>query len=214
MQPPDPRQPIDPQINTAAREGLAGTTPANLYGAPLPDPEQVSSAPDGRPPHLQPAWRQDFPIDRPQDRHVERREFLKFMVLTSWAFVAGQVWIAAQNWLRQRRGQPAMQKIATVSDVPAGRSMLFTYPGETDSCVLVCPEPGVVVAYSQKCTHLSCAVVPRAEDHTLYCPCHNGAFDLRTGRPLSGPPRRPLPRVVLEVRGEDIYATGVELRTV
>jgi arsenite oxidase small subunit len=35
-----------------------------------------------------------------------------------------------------------------------------------------------------------------------------------TGRPLAGPPRRPLTRVVLEVRDGVIYATGVELRTV
>ncbi|RPI53473.1 MAG: Rieske (2Fe-2S) protein, partial [Acidobacteria bacterium] len=62
--------------------------------------------------------------------------------------------------------------------------------------------------------HLSCAVVPQPEHNRLYCPCHEGAFDLRSGRPIAGPPNRPLTRVVLDLRGTDIYANGVELRTV
>lgn len=73
---------------------------------------------------------------------------------------------------------------------------------------------GALAAYSQKCTHLSCAVVPRPEQGVMRCPCHEGYFDLESGRPLAGPPRRPLPRVLVEVRGQDIYATGVEIRTV
>ena len=36
-----------------------------------------------------PRWRQDFPIDWPNDEFVARREFTKFLVLTSGAFVAG-----------------------------------------------------------------------------------------------------------------------------
>ena len=70
-----------------------------------------------------------------------------------------------------------------------------------------------LVAYSQKCTHLSCAVIPEPAKGVLHCPCHEGFFDLRSGNPTAGPPRRPLPRITLEVRGQDVYATGVELRT-
>jgi Rieske Fe-S protein len=33
------------------------------------------------------------------------------------------------------------------------------------------------------------------------------------GRVLAGPPPRPLPRVKLEIHGNDIYATDMELRT-
>jgi len=41
-----------------------------------------------------------------------------------------------------------------------------------------------------------------------------GLFDLATGRPLAGPPRRPLSRVRLELRGTELFAVGVEERTV
>ena len=66
------RTPIDARIDTPGREGLTGTAPASVY-RPLRDPEQVTTAPDGRPMEGQPAWRTDFPIDWPQDAYVERR---------------------------------------------------------------------------------------------------------------------------------------------
>jgi Rieske Fe-S protein len=66
------------------------------------------------------------------------------------------------------------------------------------------------VAYSQQCTHLTCPVIPQPEAGRLYCPCHEGVFDLATGRPIAGPPRRTLPRVKLEIRRDRICAIGWE----
>jgi Rieske Fe-S protein len=176
--------------------------------------EQITIPPDGRPLAEQPKWRQDFPIDWPQDHYVARRDFTKFMALTSFAFVVGQFWIVVQNFLRERRGQAPRQLIAQVSEVPVGRSVLFNYPAAHDSCILVRTGENSFVAFSQKCTHLSCAVVPQPESKRFFCPCHEGAFDLESGRPVAGPPRRPLPRISLEIRNGVIYATGVEVSTV
>jgi Rieske Fe-S protein len=208
----DPRGSIDAAVNTPGREGLTGTAPANLY-APSFDREQVTIAPDFAPAEAQPAWRQDFPIDWPQDLYVERRDFMKFMVLTSAAFTLGQFWIGAQNWYRRRSGRPSMQRIASLDDIAVGAAIGFTYPDEHNPCLLVRVTTSEFVAFGQKCTHLSCAVIPRLDEGSFYCPCHEGRFDLRTGSPTAGPPRRPLTRIVLEMRGRDIYAVGVEERT-
>lgn len=210
--PIDPRAPVDVQIDSPGREGLTGTAPATMYG-PVSDREQITIPPDWRPPAAQPAWRQDFPIDWPQDQYVERRDFMKFLVLTSLAFTVGQFWIGAQNWWRARRGRPDIRRIASLDDLPVGGTLTFSYPEPEDFSVLVRLAPDVVVAYSQKCTHLSCAVVPRPAEGVLHCPCHDGYFDLQTGRPIAGPPNRPLPRIVIEIQGGAIYATGVEIRT-
>ena len=78
---------------------------------------------------------------------------------------------------------------------------MFDYPERTRPCLLVRPGADELVAYSQKCTHLSCAVVPDVEKGEIHCPCHEGFFDLRTGQPIAGPPPRPLPRITLEMRG-------------
>jgi Rieske Fe-S protein len=210
--PLDSRARLDVRVDSPGREGLTGTAPAELY-ARRADREQITIAPDFRPPDAQPAWRQDFPIDWPQDRYVERRDFMKFLVLISGAFTVGQVWIATQNWWRRHLGQGQIRRVASVDDIAVGGTMVFRYPGEHDPCVLVRLTASEFVAYSQKCTHLSCAVIPKPELGSLHCPCHDGSFDLRSGRPTAGPPRRPLPRVVLEIRDGAIYATGMEWRT-
>lgn len=208
-----PRESVDVRVDTPGREGLTGTAPASLY-QPTIETEQITLPPDGRPTEQQPAWRHDFPIDWPQDHYVARRDFMKFMVLISLAFTVGQFWIALQNWLRKARGMPVIKRIGSLSEVPVGGILTFTYPGEKDACILIRPEHDRVFAYSQECTHLACAVIPRPNQGVIHCPCHEGYFDLRSGRPVAGPPRRPLPRIQLEVRGDVIYAAGVEWRTV
>jgi nitrite reductase/ring-hydroxylating ferredoxin subunit len=175
--------------------------------------EDITTPPDRSPADAQPAWRQDFPIDWPQDQYVERRDFMKFMVLISGAFAMGQLWIAAESWLRRHRSGVSARRIASVGDLAVGASLAFSYPNPTDPCLLVRISDSEFVAFSQKCTHLSCAVIPRAADNQFFCPCHEGRFDLRTGVPIAGPPRRPLTRIVLETRGSEIHAVRVEERT-
>ncbi len=131
----DPRALIDPAINSPGREGLTGTAPADLYGSSF-EREQITIAPDFAPAEAQPAWRQDFPIDWPQDLYVERRDFLKFMVLISAAFTAGQLSIAAQNWYRRHNGRPPVLRVAALDDVQVGGSLAFRYPDEHEPCLL------------------------------------------------------------------------------
>jgi Rieske Fe-S protein len=62
-------------------------------------------------------------------------------------------------------------------------------------------------AYEQKCTHLSCAVFYQPQADKIQCPCHNGWFDARTGSVLQGPPPRPLKRLDVVIKGEEICVT-------
>lgn len=204
---------LDPRIDSPGREGLTGSARAELYEETR-EPQDVTLPPDERPEREQPQWRKDFPVDWPADQFVARRDFAKFLVLTSGAFVAGQGWIAAQHLLRKNRptAQPAF--VGRVSELAVGTARMFKYPSDHDPCLLVRVDESTIVAYSQACTHLSCAVVPRVADGVLHCPCHEGYFDLRTGRNIAGPPPRPLPKIVLEIRGDEIWAVGVDERTV
>ena len=129
---------------------------------PVPERETISIPPDGRPAEEQPAWRQDFPIDWPQDHYVERRDFVKFLTLTSLAFVVGQLWIAGKSWMRGREIPPGAKRVAAIGDVAVGASLVFDYPEPHDSCILVRLSEPEFVAFGQKCTHLSCAVIPQA----------------------------------------------------
>jgi Rieske Fe-S protein len=180
---------------------------------PQRDPEDFTVAPDGRPMSEQPRWRRDFAIDWPADLHVARRDFTKFLVLTSGAFVAGQTWIAVQSLVRHRRPPPPRKRIAAAADVHVGEALMFAYPGEHDPCLLLRLDADHLVAFSQKCTHLSCAVIPRFDKGVIHCPCHEGYFDLATGRNIAGPPPRPLPEIELVIENGDVFAVAVHERT-
>ena len=174
------------------------------------DPDLHTVPPNRLSDDVQPQWRSDFPVDWPQDHYVARRDFTKFLCLTSLAFAVGQFCIAFQNWRRKRRGELPILKLADKSEIPIGGAIVRMYPDESEPCLLIRTGDNEFLAYSQKCTHLACAVTPRLEENQLHCPCHNGYFDMTTGRPLAGPPRRPLPRITLRIQGDAVYATGVE----
>ncbi|MFO0814091.1 MAG: Rieske (2Fe-2S) protein [Gemmatales bacterium] len=175
--------------------------------------EPERTYPDGRPLHEQPKWKQDFPTDVPVDQGLARREFTKFLVLTSGAFVVGQCWIGSQCLFQGQESFPE-KRIAEDQKLLPGGVVEFRYPTEHDPCLLIRLQDGQLVAYGQKCSHLSCAVIPQPEKSQLRCPCHNGSFEIHEGRPIAGPPRRPLPKITLKVKEGGIYATGVELRTI
>jgi Rieske Fe-S protein len=204
---------IDVRVDEWSRRGLTGTVRSDVY-EPTRDPDDVSRAPDPRDERAPPRWREDFPIDGPKDEFVARRDFAKFLVLTSGAFVAGQGWVAAQALMQRDAGALPRRKIADVSELPIGGVKDFAYPDEHDRCFLVRLGERDLVAFSQVCTHLSCAVVPKVADGVFLCPCHAGYFDIRTGKNMAGPPPRPLPRVLLELDGEEVIAVGVEERMV
>jgi Rieske Fe-S protein len=156
-----------------------------------------------------PLWREEFSVHGADDKYVLRRQFTKFLTLTSAGMFAGNVWIFVRSLFDRPHRQFPQTAVARVSDIPVGGVKLFRYPTENDPCIMVRTADGKLVAYSQKCTHLSCAVYYSAQNNRLECPCHEGYFSIETGRVLQGPPPRPLPRIELEQRGEDVVAVGV-----
>jgi len=153
-----------------------------------------------------PKWRQDFPIEWEGDHYVSRREMVKFLTLGS-ALLAAANWVTALASKFVHRGSHAERYIGSASALEQNGSLLFRYPTDDDPCIAVRTADGKLVAYSQVCTHLSCAVIYEKAKNDLFCPCHNGVFNL-AGEPIAGPPTRPLPRILLEQRGDQVYAVG------
>ena len=81
-----------------------------------------------------------------------------------------------------------------------------------------------LAAFSRICTHLGCIVSLnrdaeaiafafnyRGDGPQLVCRCHLSVFDPeRAGRAVAGPAVTPLPRLRLDVQGDDLVATGFE----
>jgi Rieske Fe-S protein len=159
----------------------------------------------------EPLWQDEFSIHAADERYVSRRQFTKFLVLTSLGMFVGNLWILARSLFLKKPAYSA-KVVCRADQVPVGGVWLFRYPTEKDGCILIHPDEQTYVAYSQKCTHLSCAVYYAPQKNRLECPCHEGYFSVKNGEVLQGPPPRPLPRVLLERRGDDLVAVGMDLQ--
>jgi Rieske Fe-S protein len=140
---------------------------------------------------------------------VQRRQFTKFLVLTSLGMVTGNGWILFKAATAEEHREWPHLVVGRASEIQPGTVRFFSYPEPTDPCILVRRTSGEFTAFSQKCTHLSCAVYYAVERDRLECPCHEGYFSAANGRVLQGPPPRPLPQVLLEQRGDELLAVGL-----
>lgn len=143
------------------------------------------------------------------DALVTRRGYLKILGVLSGGLAAGNVAVALGAFDRRTAG--ADEELVITDDVDAmavGDEVRFTYPTDNDPAVLLRLDDDLFVAYSAVCTHLACEVLWRPDDRDLFCPCHDGHFDPHDGSPTAGPPKRPLPEIVLERRGNSIVALG------
>ncbi|MCT2535902.1 Rieske 2Fe-2S domain-containing protein [Aquibacillus koreensis] len=152
-------------------------------------------------------------INRNNERSLDRRGFMKTLVGAAGVFaVASLPWgtLAAKELMGLSDKEYPHKKIVDVKDIAVGDSVEFYFPSEHDSAVLIRLEQNKYVAYQNACTHLRCPVYWVKEKHTMVCPCHKGKFDVNTGAPTAGPPRRPLPGIVVEVKDEAVYAVRVK----
>ena len=174
------------------------------------DAEQNPSAPGNESCKRAPKWRTDFPIEWEGDHYVSRREMVKFLTLGS-ALLATANWFTALAGRFLHTGRTPEKLVGSVAVLNMQSSILFRYPTDKDPCIAVRTPDGKLVAYSQVCTHLSCAVVYSDTENKLLCPCHKGSFNIMEGVPIGGPPTRRLPRIIVEQRGDQLFATGVEV---
>lgn len=152
---------------------------------------------------------EEFAIETAAEQYINRRQFSKFLVLTSLGMFIGNLWILVKSWFRPSPVYPE-RMIADISEIGIGDVKLFSYPEAADACIMIRTTTDEVVAYSQKCPHLSCAVYYAKEANRLECPCHEGYFSLADGSVLQGPPTRALPRILLRKDGGRVIATGVK----
>ncbi|HWR37495.1 MAG TPA: Rieske 2Fe-2S domain-containing protein [Clostridia bacterium] len=155
-----------------------------------------------------PKWRRDFPIEWEGDHYVSRREMVKFLTL-------GSLLITVGNWITVAIGRVRPREVSVAGGRYVGSaaaldqmgSILFRFPTDNDPCIAVRAADGKIHAYSQVCTHLSCAVVYDKRENALVCPCHRGYFNIEEGMPMAGPPTRALPRVLVQQEGDKLFAT-------
>ncbi|MDL4841914.1 Rieske (2Fe-2S) protein [Aquibacillus rhizosphaerae] len=152
-------------------------------------------------------------INRNNERSLDRRGFMKTLVGAAGVFaVASLPWgtLAAKELMGLSDKEYPRQKIVDITNIAVGDSVEFHFPSEHDSAVLIRLKENKFVAYQNACTHLRCPVYWVKDQQEMVCPCHHGKFDVQTGEPTAGPPRRALPEIIVEVESNSVYAVRVK----
>ncbi|HET9999326.1 MAG TPA: ubiquinol-cytochrome c reductase iron-sulfur subunit [Ktedonobacteraceae bacterium] len=187
---------MEHKMNAQGRPGREALSPAGIQGAARASQD------------AQEEWRTEFPYPWSEDEIVTRRDTLRFLLAGSGAlFLATGVLTIVGNL--PSGAQVKAVPIARVGELAENGWKVFDFPDQYAQGILINLPGKGLVAYSDVCTHLSCAVTYQKESKQLYCPCHEGFFEASTGEVLAGPPTRPLPLIELAVQDEVIYAVKV-----
>lgn len=79
----------------------------------------------------------------------------------------------------------------------AGAATMFLFG--TRPAMLIHHQDGAWVAFDAVCTHLGCTVGYQPNNHRIFCPCHGGTYDEKSGDVVAGPPPRGLKAYHVEV---------------
>ena len=167
----------------------------------------------------QPLWRKQFPIDTAADAEANRRGFIGGLAVAGVTMGIGaggfQTLATPKPTKSGFTAHEPLQLEKKLPDMADGEAQLFHFPDHRSPCLLVRLSEDEFVAFSQKCTHLACPVIPRTDVGEFHCPCHKGVFDLKTGAPISGPPQSPLPQIQVELADDGtLTATAVQTEVV
>lgn len=138
---------------------------------------------------------------------MNRRRFINLFFGGSFAATLAAFLYPVIRYILPPKQTEAVQKkvaAAKTGELAPNSAKIFKF-GSTPA-VLINTQEGKLLAFTAVCTHLTCTVTYETSTSTLYCPCHNGRFDL-AGNVISGPPPRPLEAFDVEVEGPDVFVS-------
>jgi Rieske Fe-S protein len=145
--------------------------------------------------------------DRVAPKDPERRHLLDILLSGGFFAFLAALFYPVTRYLTP----PPVHEVATnmvvaakVSEVKPNSGKVFRFGSKPG--ILVRLPSGEWRAFSAVCTHLQCTVQYRADVERVWCPCHNGHFDL-SGKNVAGPPPSPLESYTVIVRGDDVVVT-------
>ena len=138
---------------------------------------------------------------------MKRRNFVDYFLGGSLlATVAAFLYPSIRYMLPPRQAEAVAKRVAAarVGELAPNSAKIFKFGASP--AILVNTAEGQLIALAGVCTHLTCTVRYEGDSSTLFCPCHNGRFDL-AGNVISGPPPAHLETFKVEVVGEDIFVS-------
>ena len=135
----------------------------------------------------------------------QRRSFLNIFLGTTLTAFAGAVFYPVLRFLSPPKvPEAAGSRVLAATRPEMMESGWKIFPFGQEPGILVEVNPGEYRAFTATCTHLDCTVQFDGETRRIWCPCHNGWYDLE-GRNVAGPPPKPLTPFVVQVVDDDIF---------
>ena len=125
-----------------------------------------------------PVWAEEFSVHAAEDAYVQRRQFTKFLVLTSFGMVAGNAWIWLKSLTAERASPtwPRGRGRARVGDRAGRRAVLLVSRAEpipASWCAAPTASSPPSARSARTCRARS---TTRRSSDRLECPCHEGYF--------------------------------------
>jgi nitrite reductase/ring-hydroxylating ferredoxin subunit len=96
----------------------------------------------------------------------------------------------------------AVIKLASTTDLKPNQMKEVKANGAS---ILLVNLDGSFYAIGNKCTHRGCALSRGAlSGDTLKCACHGSVFNVKTGKVVHGPAKKPEPKYELQISGDQI----------
>jgi cytochrome b6-f complex iron-sulfur subunit len=137
-----------------------------------------------------------------------RRTFLDWFLATSvGAFLVAVFYPVARYLIPPQVAQSSAATVTLAippSNVPPNSGQVFRFGNAP--AILIRTPGGALRAFSAVCTHLGCTVQYRPDLGQIWCPCHDGHYDLN-GHVVSGPPPAPLTQYDVNVQDNQIVVS-------
>lgn len=139
---------------------------------------------------------------------VSRKRFLDWLLGTAaGGFLASVLYPVTRYIIPPEVAESAVNSVVLpfeAGDLSPNSGRIFKFGNKPG--IIVKTAGGEIRAFSAICTHLDCTVQYRDDLNEIWCACHNGHYDL-AGRNTAGPPPRPLPPYVVNVRGSQLVVS-------
>ena len=110
----------------------------------------------------------------------------------------------------ERAESAAAVKEVTLNDaqkIQPGSVLMFKFVSRP--AMLIHHKDDSWVALDAVCTHLGCTVQYEADKDRIFCACHGGVYDPKTGGNVSGPPPKPLKKFNVKVNEQSVVVSKV-----
>jgi cytochrome b6-f complex iron-sulfur subunit len=139
------------------------------------------------------------PLEEPR----RRRDLLQLGMAGMAVCYAGALGYPVYRYLATPAARSRLEGLVSSVAIPEknlpepGTATMFLFGSRPT--MLIHHQDGAWVAFDAVCTHLGCTVGFEPQNHRIFCPCHGGTYDMRTGDVVAGPPPRGLKPYKVEV---------------